>query len=123
MHHNKATLGRFSLALLTWISAQLCKWNFKVNEFKTKLESEAGSTLEYVNVLTFLDEIQTRIEPIEEQSNIVTGMYELMEKFQVPAPPEDLALFQTLRPAVVDCRTSIDKGKKINKLIMGEPYL
>ena len=97
--------------------------DLKVNEFKIQLESEAGSTLEYVNILTFLDEIQTRIEPIEEQSNIVTGMYELMEKFQVPAPPEDLALFQTLRPAVVDCRTSIDKGKKSQKTRLREPDL
>ena len=54
--------------------------------------------------------IKTRIEPLEEQGNIVTGMYELMEQFNVPALPEDLALFQTLRPAVLECRTSIDKA-------------
>jgi dynein heavy chain len=75
-----------------------------------KLESELGSTVDYVKLLTFLDDIQQRIEPIEEQTNIVTGMYELMENFNVPIPPEDLAQFQTiLKQAVMDCRSAIDK--------------
>ena len=41
---------------------------------------------------------------------MITGMYELMEEFNVQAPPQDLALFQTLGPAVVQCRNAIDKS-------------
>ena len=41
---------------------------------------------------------------------MITGMYELMEEFNVQAPPQDLALFQTLGPAAVQCRNAIDKS-------------
>jgi len=39
----------------------------ETNDATFKLESDSTSTLEYVTLLTFLDEIQTRIEPVEEQ--------------------------------------------------------
>ena len=63
-----------------------------------------------MNALNFLDDIQTRIDPIEGEASMITGMYELMEEFNVQAPPQDLALFQTLGPAVVQCRNAIDKS-------------
>ena len=30
--------------------------------------------------------------------------------YQVPIPPEHLAIYQTLKPAVTSLRTSVDKG-------------
>ena len=75
-----------------------------------QLEQELTTTREYVDALTFLEEIQTRIDPLEGEAQIITGMYELMEQFNVATPPQDVALFQTLGGAVINCRNSIDKA-------------
>ena len=40
---------------------------------------------------------------------MVKDLYELIEKYQVPIPPEDLAIYQTLKPAVTGLRNSVDK--------------
>lgn len=37
-------------------------------------------------------------------------MYQLIEQYQVPAPPEDFALFATLKPSIVAVRNAIDKA-------------
>ena len=75
-----------------------------------QLEQELSTTREYVDALTFLEEIQTRIDPLEGEAQIITGMYELMDQFNVPTPPQDVALFQTLGGAVINCRNAIDKA-------------
>lgn len=37
-------------------------------------------------------------------------MYELIEKYSVPTPPEDFAVYQTLSPLVNAVRDGIDKA-------------
>lgn len=37
-------------------------------------------------------------------------MYQLIELYAVPAPPEDFALFATLKPSIVTVRNAIDKS-------------
>lgn len=37
-------------------------------------------------------------------------MYELIEKYSVPTPPEDFAVYQTLNPSVNAVRDGIDKA-------------
>ena len=59
-----------------------------------KLDSEPTSTTDFVKLLTFLDEILETIEQIEEDTNIVRELYELIEKFEVPVSPEDMAMYQ-----------------------------
>lgn len=59
-----------------------------------KLEVTPASTVEFVEALTFLDEIQDRIEPLDEMSGIVVQMYDLIERYKVPTPPEDFAVFK-----------------------------
>nr|XP_019611948.1 PREDICTED: dynein heavy chain 6, axonemal [Rhinolophus sinicus] len=75
-----------------------------------KLEFVPTTTIEYVNSLIFLDEIQERIETLEEESNVVVQMYKLIEQYQIPTPPEDFAVFATMKPSVVAVRNSIDKS-------------
>uniref|UniRef100_A0A8D0GTF0 Dynein axonemal heavy chain 6 n=1 Tax=Sphenodon punctatus TaxID=8508 RepID=A0A8D0GTF0_SPHPU len=82
----------------------------EAQDAKFKLEILPSTTTEYVNSLTFLDEIQDRIESLEEESKIVTQMYQLIELYQVPAPPEDFALFATLKPSVIAVHNAIDKS-------------
>lgn len=37
-------------------------------------------------------------------------MYKLIEQYQIPTPPEDLAVFATMKPSVVTVRNAIDKS-------------
>ncbi|XP_064645339.1 dynein axonemal heavy chain 6-like [Lineus longissimus] len=75
-----------------------------------KLEFTASSTIEFVESLTFLDQIQERIEPLEKEADIVKEMYELIEQFTVPTPPEDFAVYQTLSPSIINVKNAIDKS-------------
>ncbi|KAB0403145.1 hypothetical protein E2I00_012481 [Balaenoptera physalus] len=75
-----------------------------------KLEFVPTTTIEYVNNLVFLDEIQERIESLEDEGNVVVQMYKLIEQYQVPTPPEDFAVFVTMKPSIVAVRNAIDKS-------------
>lgn len=41
---------------------------------------------------------------------MVTQMYRLIELYAVPAPPEDIALFSSLKPGIIAVRNAIDKA-------------
>lgn len=58
------------------------------------LELKPQSTMEYVESLTFLDEIQDQIDEKEKDAEIVKQLYDLIEEFTVPVPPEDMAVYQ-----------------------------
>ncbi|KAL7841172.1 hypothetical protein SRHO_G00248630 [Serrasalmus rhombeus] len=75
-----------------------------------KLEVVPTVTTEYVNSLTFLEEIQERIEVLDEQMETVCQMYKLIDSYSVPTPPEDFAVFATLRPSVTAVKNAIDKA-------------
>ncbi|CAL8330997.1 unnamed protein product [Merluccius merluccius] len=75
-----------------------------------KLQFTPSATTEFVNSLTFLDEIQERVTVLEEQQEIVCQMYKLIEMYSVPTPPEDFAVFATLRPSVTAVQTAIEKS-------------
>ncbi|KAM6471116.1 dynein axonemal heavy chain 6 [Liasis olivaceus] len=82
----------------------------EANDAKFKLEFLPCTTTEYVASLTFLDEIQDRIEILEDESKVVSKMYQLIEQYTVPAPPEDFALFSSLKPSITAVRNAIDKS-------------
>ena len=68
----------------------------ELQDAQFKLEFEPTTTIEFVESLTFLDDIQARIEPLQKEAQIVNEMYELIEEFAVPTPPEDFAFFQVV---------------------------
>ena len=41
---------------------------------------------------------------------IVKDMYDLIDVFHVPTPPEDFAVYQTLGPSITNVRNAIDKA-------------
>lgn len=47
---------------------------------------------------------------MEAESNIVKEMYDQIDKYHVPTPPEDFAVYQTLTPSVTAIRNAIDKS-------------
>lgn len=75
-----------------------------------KLEFEPSTTIEYVENLSFLDEIQERIDPLDKEAEVVKAMYDLIDTYRVPTPPEDFAVFQTLNPSITGVRNAIDKA-------------
>ena len=42
-----------------------------------------------------------QIEPLQAEANVVNQMYELMERYSVPAPPEDFVVFQVRTPLAI----------------------
>ncbi|GCC25591.1 hypothetical protein chiPu_0004002 [Chiloscyllium punctatum] len=82
----------------------------EVQDAEYKLEIVPTGTLEYVNNLLFLDEMQDRIEVLDEEATIVVMMYQLIEKYKIGTPPEDLAVFATLKPSISVVRTVIDRA-------------
>ena len=51
-----------------------------------------------------------QIDPLEAEAAVVKNMYNLIEKYHVPSPPEDFAVYQTLNPSVSGVRNAIDKS-------------
>lgn len=45
-------------------------------------------------MLRFMDEIQDQMDGIEEDTEVVKDLYALVEQYQVPVNPEDLAVYQ-----------------------------
>ena len=52
----------------------------------------------------------TQIDPLEKEAERVNAMYELVDQYEVPTPPEDFAVYQTLFPQIGEVRNSIDKA-------------
>lgn len=75
-----------------------------------KLESKPQSTIEYVEALNFLEKIQERIESLEKEADVVKEMYDLIDSYKVPCPPEDLVVYATLNNTITLCRNAIDKA-------------
>ncbi|KAI5628238.1 dynein heavy chain 6, axonemal isoform X2 [Silurus asotus] len=75
-----------------------------------KLGLVPTTTIEYVNSLSFLEDIQVRIESLDEEAETVSQMYKLIQRFSIPTPPEDLAVFGTLQPSKMSLNSTMDKA-------------
>ncbi|KAL8568337.1 Dynein heavy chain 6, axonemal [Nucella lapillus] len=82
----------------------------ELQDAQFRLEAVPTTTLEFVHSLTFLDEVQIRIDPLEREAMVVKDMYELIDEYKVPTPPEDFAVYQTLNPSITNVRNAIDKA-------------
>ena len=51
-----------------------------------------------------------QIDPLEKEADVVKEMYELIEKYKVPCPPEDLVVYVSLSNTITMCKNSIDKA-------------
>ncbi|XP_076366516.1 dynein axonemal heavy chain 6-like [Tachypleus tridentatus] len=68
----------------------------EANIAQSKLVSTPNSTTELVERLTFLDKIERRIEDMEAGLNVTRELYDLMDSYSVPVPPEDIAGYSAL---------------------------
>ncbi|TGZ67987.1 hypothetical protein CRM22_004505 [Opisthorchis felineus] len=74
------------------------------------LSLSPSTTVDFVKHLEFLVHMQTRIEPIEKEADVVKEIYDMIEAFNVPVPPEDYAVYQTLLPSIERAKNSIDRA-------------
>ncbi len=45
-----------------------------------------------------MDEIQDEVDGIEEEASVVKDLYDLVDMYQVPVNPEDMAVYQVCIP-------------------------
>jgi dynein heavy chain len=48
-----------------------------------------------------MDQIQEQIDGVEEEAGIVKDLYDLVEQYQVPVNPEDMAIYQVCIHVIV----------------------
>ena len=83
----------------------LCKWLLDANIQK------CWNVLQLLSVGVFVTHnASLQIEPLEKEARVVADMYELIERFTVPTPPEDFAVYQTLNPSIHNVLNCIDKS-------------
>ncbi|XP_047189968.1 dynein axonemal heavy chain 6 isoform X2 [Scophthalmus maximus] len=79
-------------------------------EAQYKIESRPSTTTELFSSLIFLDEIQERIPVQEVEQETVCQMYNLINMYSVPTPPEDLVVFATLQSAMNSLQSIVDEA-------------
>ncbi|CAH8560243.1 unnamed protein product [Schistosoma turkestanicum] len=82
----------------------------ETQEAEYTLSITPSSTVEYVNYFAFLNQTQSRIQPIEKEADIIKDLYEMIDVFTVPVPPEDFAVYQSLIPSIDRAKDAMDKA-------------
>uniref|UniRef100_A0A3Q3ICB6 AAA+ ATPase domain-containing protein n=1 Tax=Monopterus albus TaxID=43700 RepID=A0A3Q3ICB6_MONAL len=82
----------------------------EAHEAQFKLEFTPSTTSELADALIFLDEIQERITVLEKEQETICQMYNLINIYSVPTPPEDLVVFTTLQPSINSLQSATDKA-------------
>ena len=67
-----------------------------------------GEITVYQRIATFFLFLQ--IDPLEKEADVVKALYDLIELYEVPTPPEDFAVYQSLGPSITRVRNAIDKS-------------
>ncbi|KAI9538400.1 Dynein heavy chain 6, axonemal [Dissostichus eleginoides] len=94
------------------VIAEACKAQYK-------LECTPSTTEELAESLITLDEIQERITVLEEEQETVCQLYNLINTYSVPTPPEDLFVFATLQPTISSLHSIIDGAALEREASMG----
>ncbi|KAK5899926.1 hypothetical protein CesoFtcFv8_009352 [Champsocephalus esox] len=95
------------------VIAEACKAQYK-------LEGTPSTTEELAQSLITLDEIQERITVLEEEQETVCQLYNLINTYSVPTPPEDLFVFATLQPTISSLHSIIDGAALEREASMGK---
>ncbi|KAK7929355.1 hypothetical protein WMY93_005750 [Mugilogobius chulae] len=72
-----------------------------------KLEFSPSTTAELANYLIFFDQIQARVRGIAEEEETISQLYNLIDTYSVPTPPEDPIAFASLKPAISTLEANI----------------
>eukprot|EP00058_Branchiostoma_floridae_P021106 XP_002606596.1 hypothetical protein BRAFLDRAFT_72653 [Branchiostoma floridae] len=72
-----------------------------------KLDNMPESVEEFVEHLTFLGRMVSELPILEREFTVVTRLFVIAKNFEVPVPPEELALYQTLAPSFQHLKSTI----------------
>ena len=94
----------------------------ELSETKFKLDQSPSDTLSYVDHLTFLDSSTERQPSLIHEGKIIQRYYNLFKKYDVPTPPEDYAMFESLTSTQASVRDTVDRclaerDQNIDKLV------
>ncbi|OAF67572.1 hypothetical protein A3Q56_04705 [Intoshia linei] len=84
--------------------------NSELQDAEFRLEQQPITTIDYVDSLNFLDDIQKRIEPLQKESHIIDDMYNLINFYKVPKRDVDYAVYKTLSGSINKVLGLIDKS-------------
>ena len=59
-----------------------------------------------------MEEMGGQVDKVDEETGIVKDLYELIEKYQVPVPPEDLAVYQ-VRKGLTSAVCVLGRGRRV----------
>ncbi|XP_065178852.1 dynein axonemal heavy chain 6-like [Sycon ciliatum] len=100
IHYVMPLLARSRLNAVADFTARAATW----------MEMKPSSTTELVDFLTYLEKVEGDIESQETEARFITALYDMIEEFSVPADPEDVAAYQTMRPNLLSVHSDIDKA-------------
>ncbi|CAJ1051192.1 LOW QUALITY PROTEIN: dynein heavy chain 6%2C axonemal [Xyrichtys novacula] len=91
----------------------------EVYEAEIKLESKPSTTAEFAHYLTFLNQIQERIEVLEEEQQTLSQMYDLINTYSVHTPDQDFAEFRVLKSSMTSlqnimCRAALRRDSMMD---------
>ncbi|XP_072318696.1 dynein axonemal heavy chain 6 [Eucyclogobius newberryi] len=72
----------------------------ETTEAQVKVEFSPSTTAELANYLIFLEQIQERIHGLAEEEETISQLYNLINSYSIPTPPEDPFVFASLKPAI-----------------------
>ncbi|CAI2733353.1 unnamed protein product [Schistosoma spindalis] len=93
-----------------YIHNELDRLIHETQEAEYTLSIIPSTTIDYVNYFGFLNQIQNRIEPIEKEAEVIKELYEMIEAFVIPVPPEDYAIYQSLIPSIDRAKNAMDRA-------------
>ncbi|XP_043266980.1 dynein axonemal heavy chain 6 [Venturia canescens] len=75
----------------------------------TFLNSDPTSTDDYVNYIKFVDKAQQKVDNLEAQLDYVKELYDIMEEYEIPVSPEDIANYLGISVEFTSLRLAVDK--------------
>ena len=98
-------------ALQRALPSLACRTNKRVAEqmhaASFQLEADPSTTEEFVDSLSFVENIDNVMEGIEKELKLVTDLYALIDRFSIEAPPEDVAEFEAQIDSISGERNSL----------------
>jgi len=80
----------------------------EVNTGNSRLKRETTSPSDYVDQLSFMDELTEQMDSLQERFDEVSSHYRLMEDFDIKVPDMDRASFTMLIPEFMGLKTQLD---------------
>lgn len=83
-----------------------------MEEAQKYLLEEPVTTVEYVKYLEYLEESAAKADAMEERLDYCKELYDIMEEFSMPIPPDDMTNYLELSVTMGSFRNLVDKKQE-----------